>query len=102
MALFPLALLLTAVGTVAAVALTHLYGALGRALSASESAPSGAEMKPYILWGMFYVNPNDPRGWVPKINGFGMTPNFRTRFAASMLLRAAVVALVGALGVGVS
>ena len=37
------------------------------------------EMRRHLLWHMFYVNPADPRGWVPKIWGIGWTVNFRER-----------------------
>jgi len=37
------------------------------------------EMKKFIFWKIFYVNPNDPRGWVPKTWGLGWTINFRTK-----------------------
>lgn len=56
--------------------LLHLLwvGALG------QSGPelSKEEMKRHLVWKAFYVNPADPRGWVPKTYGFGWTVNFRT------------------------
>ena len=32
----------------------------------------------HLVWGAFYVNPDDPRGWLPKPIGLGSTVNFRT------------------------
>lgn len=40
--------------------------------------PSTEEMKAHLSWGLFYVHPGDPRGWVPKTSGLGYTVNFRT------------------------
>ena len=37
------------------------------------------QMKEHILWKLFYINPDDPRAWVPKTWGPGMTVNFRSR-----------------------
>lgn len=37
------------------------------------------QMKEHILWKLFYINPDDPRAWVPKTWGPGTTVNFRTR-----------------------
>ena len=39
---------------------------------------SKAEMKRHIVWRSFYLNPDDPRAWVPKTWGYGWTVNFRT------------------------
>jgi uncharacterized membrane protein len=43
------------------------------------STPMGLDLKPFVLWNSFYMNPQDPRGWVPKISGLGRTVNFRNR-----------------------
>ncbi len=64
--------------------------------------PTSEEMKRHLMWGLFYVNPADPRGWVPKINGLGYTVNFRSernarRFAfliGATLLSAAALSVV--------
>lgn len=40
--------------------------------------PTDEEMRAHILWRSFYVNPRDPRAWVPKTWGGGITVNFRT------------------------
>jgi uncharacterized membrane protein len=49
-------------------------GSLGR----SGPALSKQEMKRHLVWRAFYVNPADPRGWVPKTHGSGWTVNFRS------------------------
>ena len=33
----------------------------------------------HYRWGLFYVNPDDPRIWVPKQLGLGWTLNFAHR-----------------------
>jgi uncharacterized membrane protein len=43
------------------------------------SMPEPEEMYPWIVWRSFYVNPNDPRGWVSKTHRIGWTVNFRTK-----------------------
>lgn len=60
--------------------------------------PALTEMKAHLLWGLFYVNPEDPRGWVPKTSGFGYSVNFRTErnakvFAGLILATAASAAV---------
>mgnify|MGYP001818204840 CR=1 FL=1 len=54
---------------------------LGRGRPGGEQAPppSPGEMRPHLVWKMFYVNAEDPRGWVPKMWGHGKTVNFRDR-----------------------
>jgi len=37
------------------------------------------EMEKHVAWMIFYANPNDPRGTVPKTLGSGLTVNFRTK-----------------------
>lgn len=41
--------------------------------------PSDEEVSKNIVWMFFYCNPDDPRGWVGKTHGPGITPNFRTK-----------------------
>ena len=41
-------------------------------------------MRPHIWLKSFYINPDDPRGWVPKVWGFGQTVNFRTKLQAKL------------------
>jgi uncharacterized membrane protein len=36
------------------------------------------ERRRHYVWRMLYMNPADPRGWVPKSWGYGWTVNFRT------------------------
>lgn len=63
--------------------------------------PSDEKVTEHLLWGVFYVNPRDPRGWVPKTSGLGVTPNFRTRRAAIVFLVLVVLCAFSALGLGV-
>lgn len=55
------------------------------------------EMRRHILWRSFYVNPDDPRGWVPKVSGYGWTVNFRTRWNAVLFACLVALALTAAL-----
>lgn len=64
------------------------------------STPARTDMGPFLLWGSFYVNPDDPRGWVPKTNGLGWTVNFRTRENAYIF--AALIAVCGASALGLT
>jgi hypothetical protein len=41
--------------------------------------PSPEQVRARILWHSFYANPADPRGWLPKPCGVGLTVNFRSR-----------------------
>lgn len=48
-----------------------------------EPVPGPVEMARHIVAGMYYCNPNDPRGWVPKsgdpARSSGYTVNMRYR-----------------------
>ena len=68
-----------------------------RAPGGGEALPR-EEMRRHVVWRSFYVNPDDPRGWVPKLSGTGWTVNFRTRANAAIFAAALMVALVGAGG----
>lgn len=48
-----------------------------RALRATppESGPQSPDDDRLWVWGMFYLNHDDPRMWVPKRNGLGLTVN---------------------------
>jgi len=59
--------------------------------------PSVEEMKAHMLWGLFYVHPGDPRGWVPKTSGLGYTVNFRTERNAKVFACLIVATLLSAL-----
>jgi len=54
---------------------------LGRGGPGADQAPAlpPDEMRRHLVWKMFYVNPDDPRGWVPKMYGLGKTVNFRNQ-----------------------
>ncbi len=40
------------------------------------AVPDDAAARRAVRWGV-YVNPDDPRGWLPKPSGVGWTVNFR-------------------------
>ncbi|MEZ4279821.1 MAG: hypothetical protein R3F21_09440 [Myxococcota bacterium] len=62
-----------------------------------DQRPSSAdEMKAHVLWGLFYANPADPRGWVQKSSGFGYTVNFRTERNAKIFAGLIVATAVSA------
>jgi uncharacterized membrane protein len=64
------------------------------------------QMRPFMLWGLLYVNPHDSRNFPPKVSGLGWTINFREKrhaylFAALIILNLATaiwmsVTVVGA------
>lgn len=56
------------------------------------------EMRRHVVWRSFYVNPDDPRGWVPKLSGTGWTVNFRSRANATVFGVFLGMTLVGAAG----
>lgn len=58
--------------------------------------PSPDEMKAHVLWGLFYVHPADPRGWILKTSGFGYTVNFRTERNAKVFAGLIVATAVSA------
>jgi uncharacterized membrane protein len=93
-------LLLTAVTLLATLVVLVQILWLGRRRG-DGPGPDAEEMRRHLLWGAFYLNLDDPRGWVPKITGFGWTVNFRSRRAviAFLLLLAVVLACSTALTV---
>jgi uncharacterized membrane protein len=64
--------------TVGLLAMMLRLGNAGRPAN-GVAVPSREEMRRFVLWHAFYVNPDDPRGWVSKTTGIGYTVNFRTR-----------------------
>ena len=90
-------LLLTACTLLPVVALVIQLAWLGRRGDARAPELEPEEMRRHILWGSFYVNPDDPRGWVPKVSGYGWTVNFRTRGNAVLFALLVCLALAGAL-----
>lgn len=88
------------VQTVVLLIYTIRVGRMERTLGGDESQPDREEMKKFIVWKSFYVNPDDPRGWVPKTSGVGMTVNFRTKsralIFAAMVAGSLISALAGA------
>ncbi len=71
-------LILILLGVFALVRMMNQLGSKGRD-PGNLPLPDAATMKKFIIWKSFYVNPDDPRGWVPKTWGGGLTVNFRTR-----------------------
>ena len=69
---------------VALVAMMLVIANAGRPPTADETVPTVEEQRAFVLWHAFYVNPGDPRGWVPKTMGYGKTVNFRTRRNAAV------------------
>lgn len=61
---------------------------------------SREQMRPFLMWGLFYVNPGDSRGWVEKPIGIGWTPNFRERRNA--LIFAAMIGVAAVIGIAIS
>ena len=55
----------------------------GRRPLPQEAIPGPDEMSRHIFWGLYYCNPDDPRGWVPKsgdpARSNGYTINLRYR-----------------------
>ena len=58
---------------------------------------STADMQRHLMWRSFYVNPDDSRGWVPKMYGYGWTVNFRTRKSVHVFIVFVSISLIGAL-----
>lgn len=87
---------------VALVSYLLWVGAQWQPASPEQKLPTGEEMRPFILWRSFYVNPDDPRGWVPKTYGSGMTVNFRTKRNAMVFAGLVLVCLLAAGGMTVA
>ncbi|HMS18470.1 MAG TPA: hypothetical protein PKA37_16625 [Planctomycetota bacterium] len=71
------------------VLMTFVHG------SRSQPGPvlSPAIMRQHLFWRCFYVNKDDPRGWVAKTSGIGQTVNFRTRRNALIFIGMIIAAL---------
>lgn len=83
-----LPLVLTACTTLPALALLAQMVWLGRrgAGALDPEPPGPEEIRRHLFLGAFYVNPDDSRGWVPKLSGRGWTVNFRTRGQALLFI----------------
>lgn len=64
----------------------------------SGPVPSAEEMRAHVMWPALYVNPTDPRGWVPKLSGAGRTVNFRTARNAQLFASLVLITIASALG----
>lgn len=59
--------------------------------------PGPDEIRRHLFLGAFYVNPDDSRGWVPKLSGLGWTVNFRTQGQALLFIVLICLTLAAAL-----
>jgi uncharacterized membrane protein len=71
--------------------------ARGRRLEPGERGIPKDEMRRHRQW-LFYCNPDDPRGWVPKWSGPGGTVNVRTRGGAAVMLVFTSATILGVMG----
>lgn len=94
---FILLIIIAALGAAGLTTTTLLAAFGGRSLQPHERELDKEEMKKHVLWGMIYSNPDDPRAWVPKLNGVGWTVNVRTRGQAMMMIVSAAATIVGSL-----
>ena len=87
---------LTAILSLTLVGWMLKLGATRGSAPSGWTPPSVEEMKTHMLWGLFYVHPGDPRGWVPKTSGLGYTVNFRTERKAKIFACLIVATLFSA------
>jgi uncharacterized membrane protein len=90
-----ISLAVTIVSALALFAMASWVGAQGRSLRSHERTVEPGDMRRYLVWGLVYSNPQDPRGWVPKPRGAGLTVNARTRGAARALVLLTLSTLAG-------
>lgn len=90
--------LLAGAGAMATVAYSLWIGSQSEPIIDGSQLPTREEMRRFVLWRSFYVNPADPRGWVPKISGFGWTVNLRTQRNAAVFAALIVATFLAALG----
>lgn len=76
------------VGAVVLVGHQLWLGAQGKQ---GADGPALELMREHLVWGLFYANPHDPRGWVPRLNGLGITVNMRS--PTHVYVHAAVIVL---------
>lgn len=94
--------MLTGGSALALVAMMLRLGTATQMPRYESEAPTPSEMRQHILWHSFYVNPDDPRGWVPKTSGYGWTVNFRTRRNAAIFATLIAVCLTSAVAMAVA
>lgn len=80
------AIVVTVLSAVGLVVASIVLAAGGRKLRDGERPPDREEMRRHLAFGIIYCNPDDPRGWVPKVSGPGGTVNARTRAGAVVML----------------
>ena len=93
---FIVSLAVSAASTILLLSLILVLGFGSRAADGDKSVPDRLEMRRHALWRILYVNPNDPRGWVPKLYGYGFTVNFRRKAFAVMFAASVVLTLASA------
>ena len=85
-------------GVFALVYMLWNFGRDSEELEKLVDLPDRQQMKSYLLWKSFYVNPDDPRGWVSKTSGFGKTVNFRKHKNAYVFALMIAFTLISAFG----
>ncbi len=77
----------------------YFLGKKGRKdIKGEEGLPAGDGMKPFLFLKVFYVNPEDPRSWLPKSRpSWGWTINFRNKINALFFLLLLVATVFSAL-----
>lgn len=60
------------------------------------------QIRRHLMWRAFYVNPADPRGWVPKVWGIGWTVNFRSPAQVYVFVALVIASLGTAIALTVS
>ena len=72
-------------------------------LKTGSDYPEGDAMKKYMYMGLLYINPDDPRGWLPKKQPlYGWTVNFRDQKYANLFIILLVCTLLCAWGFAAS
>jgi uncharacterized membrane protein len=69
----------------------------GRTLLPGEQPVDRERMRDHLVWGLIYSNPDDPRGWIPKIRGPGWTVNVRDEGSAVLLAAVTIATIAGVL-----
>lgn len=97
---FPIALLvLSGIQALGLIIFMFRIAALPHEKGEHDCEPSGEQLMEYIVWKCFYVNPNDPRGMIPRASGVGWGVNFRKKsyvtIFVGMIVNALLLVVVG-------
>jgi uncharacterized membrane protein len=87
---------ITIAAVVALISYLLWVGAQWQPAPPDYTPPTREEMRRFLLWRSFYVNPDDPRAWVPKTYGYGSTVNFRSQERARIFAGLILICLMGA------